>query len=147
MIKETMNALLVAPGMNPCEISLYRGSGFLKAAVSIGLEEVADELNFWPLSEQAGILYYRYAALWNGKINRKVDEHMFAGTFYITGVKHGRLVSLPPADMERYRRRFWEPLALTPETELDYIMAKLDALAGDAGQRYVRISGGNRYIL
>lgn len=131
MEKETITALMVAPNMNPCVIELYNDAAFLRAAVSIGLMETADELNIFPLDAQTGVLCCKYAALWGGKVNRKVGKRMVAGVFFVVGIQNGTLVSLPASRLETYRTRLWSPLQATAEDELDDLWAVIDAIWTD----------------
>lgn len=132
MEKETVTALMVAPRMHPCEIQLYLDKNFLRSAVSLGLWEISDELYLYRMEENIAILYVRYAALWNGQVNRRIRGRIFAGTFYIVGVKNRELVSLPPAAMEKYREKLWKPLHLTDREDMDCLVAHIDALFSDA---------------
>lgn len=131
MAKETITVLMVAPNMKPCVIELYNDATFLRAAVSLGLTETADELNVFPLDVQTGILCCKYAALWGGKLNRKVGKWMFAGVFFVVGVQGGTLTSLSPAALEIYKARFQHPLQPDAEDDTDALLAAIDALQDD----------------
>lgn len=131
MAKEPITALMVAPNMKPCIVQLYNEADFLRSAVSLGLMETADVLNVYPLDGQTGILCCKYAALWGGKVNRKIGKRMFAGVFFVVGIHNGTLVSLPPSTLETYRAKLWTPLQPTTEDEFDDLWAVIDALWTD----------------
>jgi len=105
---KTITALMVAPGEHPSVTNLCCCKQFLDLAVSFGAMEPCD-VTFMPLSERACILYNREAPLLDLRGNRKIDSHILAGVFYIIGLDHGKLVSLPDDLMEHYMERFWEP--------------------------------------
>lgn len=132
MERKMVNALMVAPRMPPCKIQLYLDKKFLRSAVSVGLWERTDDLYFFRLEKDVGILYARCAALWNGQINRRINGKIFAGTFYIVGIQDRELVSLPPDAIAKYREKLWKPLHLTDKEDVDCLLAHIDALFSDA---------------
>jgi len=117
MAEKTITALLVAPGEHPGVTTLCRCKQFLDLAVSFGTMYPCD-VTFMPLSKRAGILYNWEAPLLGLRGNRKVGSHILAGVFYIVGIDHGKLVSLPDDLMEHYMDRFWEPETYT-EKDVD----------------------------
>ena len=108
MAEKTITALMVAPGEYPGVTTLCCCKQFLDLAVSIGAMYPCDVM-FLPLSQRAGILYNREAPLLGLKGNRKVDSNILAGIFYIVGVDHGELVSLPDDLRDYYLEQYWEP--------------------------------------
>ena len=107
MEEKTITALMVAPGEHPSVTNLCCCKQFLDLAVSFGAMEPCD-VTFMPLSERASILYNREAPLLDLRGNRKIDSQILAGVFYIIGLDHGKLVSLPDDLMEHYMNRLWE---------------------------------------
>ena len=128
MAKETITALMVAPSIEPIDVQLYLDVQFLKRAVSIGLEEPTEEINIWSIDDRAAILYTRYAALLNGKVNRAIHDRTLMGTFFVVGVQNGKLTSLAPSSLEKYRAEFWQPRQTSPTDDLDAVLASLDVL-------------------
>lgn len=128
MTKETITALMVAPGMNPCEIQLHADADFLKHAVSLGLIETADEVNAYPLDDEAAILCCKYAAVWGGKVNRRIGKRIFAGVLFIAAIKDRKLASLSPAALETYRQKLWTPLPDEAENDMDSLFAAVNTM-------------------
>ena len=56
-----------------------------------------------------GILRNSEGSLLNLKGNRKINDEIIAGTFFVVGFdEHGFISSLPDEDIQKYSERFWE---------------------------------------
>ena len=108
MDEKMITALMVAPGDHPVVTVLCCCKTFLDLAVSFGAGEPC-EVSFFPLTDDAGILYNREAIFYGLKGNRRIGRRILAGVFYVVGIKDGKLSSLPFAELEAYFERFWEP--------------------------------------
>ena len=107
MTKETITALMLAPGLQPMVTELYRDLNFIQKAVSIGAEALCS-VGEIPLGRVA-VLYGEEAAIYCAPGNRRVGDKCIAGHFYIVGCEDGVLTSLGKEDIEFYRDIFWEP--------------------------------------
>lgn len=106
MTRETMTALMLAPGMKPVATELYKDRNFIQKAVSIGAESLCS-VGEIPLGGVA-VLYGEEAAIYGAPGNRRVGDRCIAGHMYIVGCRDGVLTSLSKEDMDFYRDLFWE---------------------------------------
>ena len=107
MTKETITALMLAPGLQPMVTELYRDLNFIQKAVSIGAEALCS-VGEIPLG-RVTVLYGEEAAIYCAPGNRRVGDKCIAGHFYIVGCEDGVLTPLSKEDIEFYRDIFWEP--------------------------------------
>ena len=125
MTTQTITALMVAPGMHPCVIELHKDIDFLSRAVSIGTD-AACPTTLLKLTDTVGILYNNEAHSYAAPCNRTVGTKIIAGVFYVIGIRHSRLASLSPVDIENYKTRFWEPEDFTDDEAIDAWLACLE---------------------
>lgn len=107
MTRETITVLMLAPGMQPVAMELYKDRNFIQRAVSIGAESLCS-VGEIPL-DSATVLYGEEAAVYCAPGNRRVGDRCIAGHMYIVGCRDGVLTSLGKEDMDFYRDLFWEP--------------------------------------
>lgn len=126
MTKETITALMLAPGLQPMVTELYRDLNFIQKAVSIGAEALCS-VGEIPLGRVA-VLYGEEAAIYCAPGNRRVGDKCIAGHFYIVDCENGNLASLSKEDIEFYRDLFWEPETIDP---FEVVGTYFEAIAAD----------------
>ena len=125
MTTQTITALMVAPGMHPCVIELHKNIDFLSRAVSIGIN-AACPTTLLKLTDTVGILYNNDAHSYAAPCNRMVGPKVIAGVFYVVSIRHNRLASLSPTDIETYKAKFWKPEDFTDDEAIDAWLACLE---------------------
>ena len=118
MTTETITALMIAPKLQPIVVELYRDTDFLRSAVNLCIDEQCP-VSVMQLSDTAGILYNDNISIYNAICNRCVGHKILVGVFYIVGLDHGELASLPGPDIETYKARFWDPEEFTEDEKVD----------------------------
>lgn len=103
-----VTALMVRPGEHPSPTQLCDNNDFLNRVVSLETDTVCSAAAI-RLHDGIAVLFNQNAALMEVIGNRRVGQWILAGTFYVIGVKDGRLVSLTDDELTRYMVRFWEP--------------------------------------
>lgn len=101
-----VTALMVKPGEHPCPTQLCDNRDYLDRAVSADMDVVCSAAAV-RLTDGVAIIYNEDAFLM-GTANRRVDERIFSGTFYVVGYAKGRLVSLTDDQITQNMIRFWE---------------------------------------
>ena len=125
MTTRTITALMVAPGMHPCVIELYRDVDFLRQAISIGLDFPCP-MSFLAVDSNAVVLYNPEGNTRCAKCNRIVEGRVIAGVFYIVGVDGSKLVSLSPDAVSHFKAKFWEPEEFSDAESIDAFLAELN---------------------
>ncbi len=111
-------ALQVRPNRHPAITMLCDDRQYLDLAVRV---DVDMELSAGAFHLERDI-YIVYAED-GGPIvlsgNRRVGEHIVCGTFYIVGIKDGKLRSLTDREISSYSKHYWEPELFTDDELLD----------------------------
>ena len=113
-----VTALIVPPNQHPqitqlcddrtfLDFSVNRGTDFMCSAIATSLEK------------GIAIIYAQEGALLCLPGNRRVGNHIIAGTFYVVGVKDGILRSLTDAEIIKYTSQFWESEIFTDNEVFD----------------------------
>jgi len=123
MAKETITALMAAPGMYPVVTELYKENDFIQRAVSIGAGSLCT-VEVLQLGS-AVLLCGEEAGIYGAPGNRWVGKRAVSGVFYIVGYEAGKIVSLSQDNIDWYKDMFWEPDDISDteavETYLDHI--------------------------
>ena len=115
MNKNTITALMVAPNEHPKVTQLQTDLDSLQKAVSIGAD-YQGLIELLPLESGVTLLCNEEGKLIGLPGNRRIGHDVIAGVFYVIGCDpHHNLVSLTDQQLERYKARFWEPEALSPQ--------------------------------
>lgn len=123
-----VTALIVQPNQHPQITQLCDDRTFLDLSVSRGTDFMCSAATL-PLVENIAILYPQQGALLCLPGNRSVGNRIIAGTFYVVGVKDGKLRSLTDAEITKYTLQFWEPEIFSEDEVLDsYLDHILDPL-------------------
>ena len=106
MNETTVKALKVEPGMSPCIIDLGTDLDSLQKAVSIGAG-YQGLIEFVYLEDNVSILCNEEGKLIGLLPNRRLGDDILCGVFYVVAEnEEGELISLTPAQQERYARKF-----------------------------------------
>lgn len=104
-----IKVLKVAPGEHPQMVMLENDLDALQKAVSIGCD-YQGLIEVLGLEKGVCIICNEEGKLLNLEGNRRLNEDIIAGVFYVVGEDNcGNFVSLTEAQIERYSKRFWEP--------------------------------------
>ena len=123
MKKKEIKALMVAPGEHPREVMLENDLDALQKAVSIGCD-YQGLIEVVGLEKGVCIICNEEGKLLNLEGNRRLNEDIIAGVFYVVGEDNcGNFVSLTEAQIERYSKHFWEPEQFSMEDVTDLIYA------------------------
>ena len=103
-----VTALKIAPQEHPCLVKLCDDRRYLDYAVSEGSDLL---LKASALKVEDGIaaIYAFESNLILLPGNRKIGKRIIAGTFYIVGVKDGKLKSLSEEEIIRFTIKYWHP--------------------------------------
>lgn len=102
-----VTALMIKPGQQPEITQLCDDRAFLDLAVSrdTGLTCTAVAM---PLEKDIAVINPEEGVSLCLPGNRRVNDRIIAGTFYIAEVKGGELRSLTDAEITKYASMFWE---------------------------------------
>jgi hypothetical protein len=114
MKSNEINVLMVAPGEHPREASIGNDLDSLQQAVSVGCD-YQGLIEIVGLEDGVCILCNEEAKLIGLEGNRRLGNDIITGVFYVVGENgRGDLISLTDKQMEKYRKRFWDPEYFTP---------------------------------
>ena len=113
-----VTALIVLPNQHPQITQLCDDRAFLDLSVSRGTDSMCSAVAI-SLEKGIAIIYAQEGALLCLPGNRSVGNHIIAGTFYVVGVKDGKLRSLTDAEIIKYTSQFWESEIFTDDEVLD----------------------------
>jgi hypothetical protein len=123
-----VTALIVSPGQHPQITQLCDDRSFLDFSVSRGIDFMCSAVVI-PFEKDIAIIYAQESVLLSLPGNRRVDDRVIAGTFYVVGVKDGKLRSLTDAEIIKYTSQFWEPELISEDeilgSYLDHILDPL----------------------
>ena len=123
MKRKEIKVVMVAPGEYPKEVMLENNLDALQKAVSIGCD-YQGLIEVVGLDDGVCIICNEEGKLLNLEGNRRLNEDIIAGVFYVVGEDNcGNFVSLTEAQIERYSKHFWEPEQFSMEDVTDLIYA------------------------
>lgn len=101
-----VTALKIEPGKSPCVCQLCDNTEYLNHSISIGsnLPYLASALR---LDKNIAIIYCENGALFSLPGNRRVEDRIICGVFYIVRVQNGKLQSLTDTDVVKYTLKYW----------------------------------------
>ena len=120
---------MVVAGVKPCKVSIIGTHKNLKYLVNPNLSLMTD-IEVIMIEDDVALICNSEGALLNLKGNRKVGNNIIAGTFFIVGVKDGRIASLSKEKAEKYYKRF-EKIEIYSDSEVsasywDFCLDKLN---------------------
>ena len=107
MVSEPIEVLMVEAGYRPCKVSIGSNYESLQTLVSPCFTLLSD-VEFIILEDDVAIFHNREGVLLGLKGNRRVDDIIIAGTFFVVGVKDRKITSLSKEKQAKYRKRFWK---------------------------------------
>ena len=113
-----ITALIVQPGRHPQITQLCDDKDFLNLSVSRDTDFICSA-TATPLEKGIAIIHSQEGASLCQTGNRRVRDRIIAGTFYIAGVKDGKLRSLTDKEISKFTLRFWEPEMFTDDEIFD----------------------------
>lgn len=113
-----VTALMIKPGQQLEITQLCDDRSFLDLAVSrdTGLTCTAVAMT---LAKGIAVIYPEEGVSLCLPGNRRVKDHIIAGTFYIAGIRGGELRSLTDAEITKYTSMFWETEVFDDDEVLD----------------------------
>lgn len=104
---EKIRALKVEPGKHPEAVDLVNNVGALRAAVSIGANEIGN-IERLSISKNIVLIMNEEGKLNGMRPNRFVGRDVIFGVYYVCAVdRKGELTSLPEKEIEKYTKYFW----------------------------------------
>lgn len=117
-MKKEIKVVMVEPSKCPTITTINNDLESLQKAVG-GLIEFVD------IEENVCILCNEEGKLIGLEGNRRLNNDIIVGTFYVCGVNDdGELISLTSAQMDKYLRYFWEPQTFTQDEINDTLIIK-----------------------
>lgn len=117
-MKKEIKVVMVEPLKCPTITTINNDLESLQKAVG-GLIEFVD------IEENVCILCNEEGKLIGLEGNRRLNNDIIVGTFYVCGVNDdGELISLTSAQMDKYLRYFWEPQTFTQDEINDTLIIK-----------------------
>lgn len=116
MNDKLIDVLMVVAGVKPCKVSIVGTHKSLKYLVNPNLSLMAD-VEAIMLENGVAVIYNREGALLGLKGNRKVNNSIIAGTFFVVGVKNGIIASLTQEKQDKYYKRF-EKIEIYSDSEV-----------------------------
>ena len=113
-----VTALIVPPGHHPQITQLCDNRTFLNLSVSLDTDFMCSAVAI-SLEKGIAIIYAQEGALLCLPGNRRGGNRIIAGTFYVVGVKDGKLRSLTDAEIIKYTSQFWESEIFTDNEVFD----------------------------
>lgn len=107
MVSEPIEVLMVEAGYRPCKVNIGSDYESLQILVSPCFTLLSD-VEFIILEDDVAVFYNREGVLLGLKGNRYVDDIIIAGTFFVVGVKDGKIAALSKEKQRKYRKRFWK---------------------------------------
>lgn len=108
-MEETVIALKVSPGKRPVITHLCDDGEYLDLAVSVDDCVPLHCAETRPIKSSVVAVCAEQSYALDLEANRRVGKRILSGTFYIVGVKNGKLRSLHKDEIVRYTLKFWEP--------------------------------------
>ena len=127
MREKEIKVLMVEPGKHPKEVTIGNDLDSLQKAVSIGCDHQG-LIEIVGIEDRVCILCNEEGKLLGLEGNRRLGADIITGVFYVVGEEsRGNLISLTDNQMEKYRRRFWNPEYFTPAAISRLLFAFLNA--------------------
>ena len=124
MKHQSIQSLMIAPNAHPQLVTLSNDLDSLQKAVSIGAPEQG-LIEFVYLEDNVFILCNEEGKLIGLEPNRRLGKDILCGVFYIVAEdEEGNLVSLTPAQMDKYSAMFWHPDSIDDSEIADSIVVK-----------------------
>ena len=109
MKEEKIKALMIEPRKRPCVVELGNDLDSLQKAVSLGAD-YQGLIEFVYLEDNVSILLNEEGKLIGLPPNRHFYDDILCGVFYVVAEDdEGNLISLSPAQQDRYLRKFAVP--------------------------------------
>lgn len=105
MLGKAIDVLMIEAGVRPCKVSVFSDYESLQILISPFLSLLSD-IEFIMLEKDVVLFCNKEGALLGLKGNRRVDDIIIAGTFFVAGVEDGKIASLTKEKQEKYRKRF-----------------------------------------
>ena len=105
MENTTIDVLMVEAGTKPRMVKVLKSFDVFQKLVNPYSTFVSD-LGYIKLSKNTIILYNKEGALLGLEGNRRVNNIIVAGAFFIVGIKNGRIAPLTKESQEKYYKRF-----------------------------------------
>ena len=123
-----VTALIIRPNQHPQITQLCDSRTFLNLSVSLDTDFMCSA-TATHLEKDIAIIHAQEGVLLSLPGNRRVNDHIIAGTFYVVGVKDGKLRSLTDAEIIKYTSQFWESEIFTDDEVFDsYFDSIIDPL-------------------
>lgn len=104
-----VRVLKFEPGKNPKTAYLYNNIDIVKKEVSEGAEYLCDELMVLKLEPRVYAVYNPEAPLMGLKANRKVENTIIAGTFFIVySDGNDTICNIPVHILDKYGLKYWD---------------------------------------
>lgn len=101
--------LLVAPMCTPWVTTLEASNDGINRAVSIGADDALRAVAK-KIGKRTYLLYAHEGHFAGLEANRKVDDEIISGVFYVVAVdEKGQLISMTDKQLMKYAMRFYEP--------------------------------------
>lgn len=114
MLGQTIDVLMIEAGFKPCKVSVFSDYESLQILVSPCLSFLSD-VEYLILEDDVVLFYNKEGALLGLEGNRRIGNIIIAGTFFVAGVKDGKLTSLSKEKIKKYRKRFSKIESYTDE--------------------------------
>ena len=115
---------MIAPNAHPQPVTLSNDLDSLQKAVSIGAPDQG-LIEFVYLEDNVSILCNEEGKLIGLEPNRRLGKDILCGVFYIVAEdEEGNLVSLTPAQMDKYSAIFWHPDVIGESEVADTVIMK-----------------------
>ena len=118
-MEETVIALMVKPGRHPVITHLCDDGDYLDHAVSIDDDLMMRSASVLSLKKDVIVIHAYQGNSLDLGCNRRVGKRILCGTFYIVGLKAGKLRSLTKDEITKYTSKFWEPELFTDDEVID----------------------------
>lgn len=113
--EKEIRVLKVSPHKKPEVVVLKNELADLQQAVSSGLTGQSHLIELLGVEDGVDILLNEEGKLIGLEPNRRFDEDVLVGDFYVVGVNEEYLASLPEDKIKKYSERFAEPEDISPE--------------------------------
>ena len=108
-MNSTMTVLKIMPGRKPEKITIPHTLDAMQYLVCGSIQAI------YPYEDNVALVCNEEGKLLGLEGNRRLGTDIITGVFYVVGENgRGNLISLTGKQMEKYRRRFWDPEYFTP---------------------------------
>ena len=113
-----VTALKIEPGKNPCICQLCDDTDYLNYSVSLN-SNIPFMASACKLDKNIAIICCPNGALFSLPGNRRVEDQIICGVFYIVRVQNGKLQSLTDTDVVKYTLEYWSTESFTEDEIMD----------------------------